>query len=77
MRGFSFIGSTISLTIATIFIVVLFAKRKLGREAKLFALTMIGAAILNTTLKLAFKRARPVPFFDLLPPETYSFRWNS
>lgn len=73
MRGFSFIGSTISLTVATIIVVVWFATHKLGREAKLFTLTMIGAALLNTTLKLAFKRQRPVPFFNLLPPETYSF----
>jgi len=73
MRGFSFIGSTIALTIGTIFIVVRFAMRKGTREAKLFALTMIGAGLLNITLKLAFKRPRPVPFFNLSPPETYSF----
>jgi undecaprenyl-diphosphatase len=53
--------------------VVRFALLKWGREAKLFAITMIGAGLLNMTLKLAFKRARPVPFFDLTPPETYSF----
>ena len=47
--------------------------RKWGREAKLFAITMIGAGLLNITLKLAFKRPRPVPFFNLTPPETYSF----
>ena len=73
MRGLSFVGSTISLTIATIIVVGRLAMRKLGREAKLFALTMVGAALLNTTLKLAFKRARPVPFFNLSVPETYSF----
>ena len=73
MRGFSFVGSTISLTVGTIIAVVLFATRKLGREAKLFAITMIGAALLNVTLKLAFKRERPIPFFNLSPPETYSF----
>jgi undecaprenyl-diphosphatase len=73
MRGFSFAGSTISLTVATVVVVVWLATHKLGREGKLFTLTMIGAALLNTTLKLAFKRQRPVPFFDLLPPETYSF----
>jgi undecaprenyl-diphosphatase len=73
MRGLSFVGSTISLTIASIIVVVRLAMRKLGREAKLFALTMVGAALMNTTLKLAFKRARPVPFFNLSVPETYSF----
>lgn len=73
MRGLSFVGSTIALTIGTAIVVILFARRRWGREAKLFALTMIGAALLNITLKLTFKRARPTPFFDLSPPETYSF----
>ena len=73
MRGFSFVGSTIALTIGTIIVVVRFAMMKLGREARLFALTMIGAGLLNITLKLAFKRARPEPFFNLSLPETYSF----
>ena len=73
MRGISFLGSTLFLTLATIAIVVWFARRKWGREAKLFAITMAGAGLLNVTLKLAFKRSRPVPFFDLLPPESYSF----
>jgi membrane-associated phospholipid phosphatase len=73
MRGLSFAGSTISLTVGTILVVVLFAMRKWGREAKLFALTMIGSGLLNITLKLAFKRPRPVPFFNLTAPESYSF----
>ena len=73
MRGFSFVGSTICLTLATIFVVIRFVMRNLRREAKLFALTMIGAGLLNVTLKLAFKRARPEPFFNLTLPETYSF----
>jgi len=73
MRGLSFAGSTIALSLGTIFVVVRFAMRKWKREARLFALTMIGAGLLNITLKLAFKRPRPVPFFNLSPPETYSF----
>ena len=73
MRGFSFVGSTIALTIGTIIVCVRFAMIKWGREARLFALTMIGAGLLNITLKLAFKRARPEPFFNLSLPETYSF----
>ena len=73
MRGLSFLGSTWFLTIATTIVIVCFALRKWGREARLFALTMIGAALLNISLKLAFKRKRPIPFFDLSTPETYSF----
>jgi undecaprenyl-diphosphatase len=73
MRGLSFVGSTIALTVGTIFVVIRFAMQKWTREAKLFALTMIGAGLMNITLKLAFKRPRPVPFFNLTPPESYSF----
>jgi membrane-associated phospholipid phosphatase len=73
MRGISFVGSTYFLAAATTAIVVAFALRRWGREAKLFAITMIGASLLNVTLKLAFKRPRPVPFFDLTAPESYSF----
>ena len=73
MRGFSLIGGTIALTIGTIIVVVQFAMKKWGREARLFAITMIGAGLLNITLKLAFKRARPEPSFNLSLPETYSF----
>lgn len=73
MRGLSFIGSTLFLALATAAVVVWFALRRWGREAKLFAITMVGASLLNITLKLAFKRERPIPFFDLTPPETYSY----
>lgn len=73
MRGISFIGSTLFLTLATAAVVIWFAMRRWGREAKLFAITMVGASLLNITLKLAFKRERPIPFFDLTPPETYSY----
>jgi undecaprenyl-diphosphatase len=73
MRAISFLGSSQFLTVASIVAIVLFAWRKWGREAKLFALTMIGASTLNITLKLAFKRPRPVPFFNLTAPESYSF----
>jgi membrane-associated phospholipid phosphatase len=73
MRGISFLGSMLFLTAATILIIVWFALRRWGREAKLFAITMIGASALNMTLKIAFKRPRPIPFFNLTPPETYSF----
>jgi undecaprenyl-diphosphatase len=73
MRGVSFVGSTLALAIGTTIVVIRFVMLKWTREAKLFAITMIGAGLLNVTLKLAFKRPRPVPFFNLTAPETYSF----
>ena len=73
MRGLSFVGSTLVLSIGTTIVVVRFALLKWAREAILFAITMAGAGLLNVTLKLAFQRPRPVPFFDLPPPGSYSF----
>lgn len=73
MRGISFLGSTLFLLLATTAVIIWFALRKWGREAKLLAITMVGASLLNVSLKLAFKRSRPLPFFDLFPPESYSF----
>jgi undecaprenyl-diphosphatase len=73
MRFMSFVGSTLFLTLATAGVIVWFALRRWGREAKLFALTMIGASLLNLTLKLTFQRPRPVPFFNLTAPESFSF----
>jgi membrane-associated phospholipid phosphatase len=73
MRGISFLGSSLSLTLLTAGVIVWFLLQKWKREAKLFAVTMLGASLLNTILKLVFKRPRPVPYFNLLMPETYSF----
>jgi membrane-associated phospholipid phosphatase len=73
MRGISFLGSTRFLLCATIVIVLCFVFRGWRREAALIAITMVGASILNITLKLAFKRARPEPFFNLATPKTFSF----
>ena len=73
MRGISFVGSTQFLTVATIAMFWWLMSRKWKREAWLLGITMIGAAILNITLKLTFRRPRPVPFFDLTAPESFSF----
>ena len=47
----------------------------LGRVhyAKLLAVAMLGGLTLELALKLAFHRPRPVPFFDIVPPASYSF----
>src|SRR6185369_4665102 len=73
MRGISFCGSSFFLTCATILMFMWLMSRGWRRDAWLLAVTMIGAGILNTTLKLTFKRPRPVPFFNLLAPESFSF----
>ena len=73
MRGISFLGGTRFLFGATTVIVLCFIFKKWKREAILFAVTMIGASLLNVTLKLTFKRVRPEPFFDLATPKSWSF----
>src|SRR4029453_1076478 len=73
MRVISFLGSTQFLFAATAVIVGWFAVRRWKREAILLAITMIGASLLNITLKLAFKRVRPEPFFNLATPKSFSF----
>lgn len=73
MISISFLGSTIFLFFATTVIVILFLLRRWRRDALLFGVTMLGASLLNTTLKLAFHRQRPAPYFDLSPPNSFSF----
>jgi undecaprenyl-diphosphatase len=73
MRGISFLGGTRFLIVATTVIVLCFIFRKWKREAILLAVTMIGASLLNITLKLTFKRVRPEPFFNLATPNSWSF----
>jgi undecaprenyl-diphosphatase len=73
MRGISFLGSTRFLFAATVVMVLAFIYWHKRREATLLGVTMIGAGILNMTLKLAFKRIRPEPFFNLATPKSFSF----
>jgi membrane-associated phospholipid phosphatase len=73
MRGISFLGSTLFLTAMTVVVVLCFAGWHWRREAVLFAITMAGAALLDVTLKHTFHRARPVPFFNIVAPSSYSF----
>jgi membrane-associated phospholipid phosphatase len=73
MRGISFLGSTEFLFSATAIIFLAFVLRKWKREGFLLGITMFGASLLNITLKLAFKRVRPEPFFNLATPRSYSF----
>ncbi len=43
------------------------------RAALFFVVAMIGASLLDATLKLSFRRPRPVPFFGTPEPHSYSF----
>lgn len=73
MQAASFLGSTLFLTVFGVFIVVVLYLRKHRRGAIIFAVTTIGSSLLLVTLKYAFKRVRPEPFFETILPASYSF----
>ncbi len=72
MRVLTILGSTSFLIMLGAFLVLL-AFRRRQRAAVLFAITMAGAALLTSVLKSGFHRTRPLPFFDIAPPHSYSF----
>lgn len=73
MQTASFLGSTLFLTVFGVVIVIALYLRKHRRGAILFTITTVGASVLLVILKLAFRRARPEPFFDTILPASYSF----
>jgi undecaprenyl-diphosphatase len=73
MQLASFLGSTLFLVIFGVIIVIALYLRKHRHGAILFTITTVGASILLVTLKLAFRRTRPEPFFDTILPVSYSF----
>src|SRR5260370_86710 len=73
MRGISFLGSTLFLTALTVIVVLCFAIMRWRREAILCVITMVGAALLDITLKHTFHRARRIPYFNIVAPSSYSF----
>lgn len=73
MQFVSFLGSTLFLVTLGIAAVITFHLLKRRRATVIYAITTIGSAILLVTLKIAFKRNRPEPFFDTILPASYSF----
>ncbi len=67
----SFLGGD-GLTAAAILSVIAFLVFRWKREALWMVVTILGALVLDLSLKYAFHRPRPVPFFVPVP-YTYSF----
>ena len=67
MIAISFVGGD-GLTIAAILAVGLFLYFRWWRATLWLVVTILGALVLDLTLKYAFHRARPTPFFVALPP---------
>ena len=73
MRAFTFIGSPPVLWPSVALTAVLFWRSGWERDAVTLGLCMLGALAWEIGLKLAFHRIRPVPFFGLVAPESYSY----
>ena len=73
LRAVTSLGETAALITMSAVAVVGMLLARWEREAARFAITMIGASFLDTSLKLAFHRVRPAAFFGTLLPNSYSF----
>jgi len=71
MIAISFLGGD-GLTVAAILSVIVFFRLRWRRAALWMVVTILGALVLDLSLKYAFHRSRPVPFFVAVP-HTYSF----
>ncbi len=73
MLGASRLGSPVVLAPLGVIIAVIFWRRDWKRAAVLLPIIMAGAGLLDGLLKISFRRARPVPYFDYPLPGSYSF----
>ena len=71
MTGITFLGGD-GLVIAALLATITFLIARRRRAALWLVVTLAGATVLDLTLKFAFHRPRPAPFFGPLP-RTYSF----
>jgi undecaprenyl-diphosphatase len=73
MKALTIFGSSVVMTPLSIVTLVLCYMRREFHALKTLTATFGGALLLEFLLKLAFHRARPVPFFDLPTPASFSF----
>ena len=74
MWGASVYGAPVRLSPLGLVAAAVFLYRGWRRGALLVVVTLTGAWVIDTGLKLLLARARPQPFFDYYPaPESYSF----
>src|SRR5260221_2764179 len=65
-------SQTVTIGVSAVSALVLFVRGRRDRAWLLF-IAMAGAELLEFILKTQFHRQRPDPFFDTLPPASYSF----
>lgn len=72
MRALSFVGSPAFVIVAYLLAIGIFLSKKWRRAAAWITVSLVGGTILDTALKLAFHRARPIAFVGI-SPNTFSF----
>ncbi|MGI8992233.1 MAG: phosphatase PAP2 family protein [Bryobacteraceae bacterium] len=73
MKVTSDVGSPIAVSVLTLAVFAIFWRLRKRRDAVLLAAAVLGASIVDYALKVSFHRVRPVPFFSLPTPLTFSF----
>jgi undecaprenyl-diphosphatase len=73
MKALTMLGSSVVMPPLAILTLALCYFRREFHALKILAATFGGALLLEFILKLAFHRSRPVPFFDLPTPASFSF----
>jgi undecaprenyl-diphosphatase len=73
MRGFTFVGGVVPLCVLIAAAILAFWLTGLRQEARVMAIALAGASVLELGLKHLFHRARPHPYFDTPLPLSFSF----
>ena len=73
MQAVTWLGSWQVLLPTVCCSVAMLILRGQSRQARLLLLTIVGAEVLDMVLKLSFRRARPAPYFNIIPLDSYSF----
>jgi undecaprenyl-diphosphatase len=73
MKALTMLGSSVVMAPLAILTLALCYFRREFHALKILAATFGGALLLEFILKLTFHRPRPVPFFDLPTPASFSF----
>jgi membrane-associated phospholipid phosphatase len=73
MKFVTLLGSSLVLVPVSVLAIGIFFARREYHVVRLLVASFAGGLALEIVLKLAFHRARPVPFFNLPAPSSYSF----
>jgi membrane-associated phospholipid phosphatase len=73
MRVVTMFGAPVVLFSLTFIVGLGFFAKKKYRAMILLVATVAGSSLLNEVLKISFHRTRPLPYFDIVAPNSFSF----